>query len=139
MGIKTVLIADDEEDVLRMMKRRLSSPSLRVTTVGGGAEALAAARNQRPDIIILDYFMPQLDGFETCRALRDDARTRDIPVLMLSGMGSNSDAFTETESGPDAFLGKPFDWDDLLGWMNVLMLRGRRKSSASECPASPGT
>ena len=106
MAIRTVLIAEDEEEIRRLLGRMLSGPELRVLTVGNGAEALEAARRQRPDLVILDYFMPQLDGFETCRALRADARTRDI-----------------------AFAGKPIDWAELLGWIHVL-LRGRPEKAA---------
>jgi CheY-like chemotaxis protein len=122
MPMRTVLIAEDEEEVRGLLRRRLSGPNLRILMAANGAEALEAVRRGKPDLVILDYFMPQLDGFETCRALRSDARTRAIPVIMLSGLGPAAERFCEPESGPDAYVAKPIDWVDLSGRMQALLL-----------------
>lgn len=117
----TLLIVDDDEFVRRTLSRVLGAQSNRILTAPDGRSALQLARSAAPDLIILDVNMPGLDGRQVCRALRESENTRDIPVLMLSGLGQFGDALQGLAAGADDYLAKPVDVDRLRARLESLL------------------
>jgi DNA-binding response OmpR family regulator len=116
-----VLVIDDESDLLLLCRINLSRAGMAVSCAGSGHEGLQAAFDQMPDAVVLDLMMPQLDGFEVLRRLREDERTRDVPVVVLTAKTSQDDRDRCYALGADAFITKPFDPDELTRELDSLM------------------
>lgn len=108
-----VLIIDDSIDVHRLLNTRLKNEDLEIVNAHGGQEGLAMAHERRPAIILLDLDMPDLDGFEVLRAIKDDIATLHIPVIVLSGLQSPQDKVTAFDLGAMDYITKPFDLAEL--------------------------
>ncbi len=104
----TVLVVDDMPVNLSLLAALLS-PRWRVQLAISGAKALELVRRHAPDLILLDVMMPELDGYEVCRRLKADERTRDIPVLFLSALSQPEDETRGFDCGGDDFIHKPFN------------------------------
>ena len=126
-----VLIADDNSD-MRDYIVRLLSPEWEVTAVGDGRAALAAARRARPDIVVSDVMMPELDGIGLLSALREDPGTRTIPVVLLSARAGEEARLEGLETGADDYLVKPFSARELLARVRTQVELGRMRSTAAE-------
>lgn len=116
-----VLVIDDESDMLLLCRINLTKSGMAVRAEGSGREGLEAAFEQIPDVVVLDLMMPQMDGFEVLRRLREDARTHDVPVLVLTAKTSSTDRDRCDALGADAFMTKPFYPDDLARELDSLM------------------
>ncbi len=119
-----ILLADDNAD-MRAYIRRLLGRRWEVETVGNGVEALAAVKRRRPDLVITDVMMPELDGFGLLAALREQAELRDLPVLMLSARAGDDARVDGLEAGASDYLVKPFSARELTARVEVLVLRER--------------
>ena len=108
MAKENILIVDDEEDVLELVRYNLSKNGYGVETATTGEEALAKARAKLPDLVILDLMLPNIDGLEVCKSLKNDSKTQNIPIIMLSAKGEESDIVTGLELGADDYVTKPF-------------------------------
>lgn len=108
-----VLLVDDSQDVHRLLRARLRSKDLELLDVYTGEEAIAAARDRQPALILLDLNMPGMDGFEVLRALKDDPTTLEIPVIVLSGLQSPHDKVTAFDLGAVDYVTKPFELTEL--------------------------
>ncbi|MBN1394626.1 MAG: diguanylate cyclase [Pirellulales bacterium] len=104
-----VLMIDDSPDALAVAKARLAKEHLDIVTAGGGVSGLEAAHHEKPDIILLDVDMPDMSGFEVCRALKADAELCMIPVLFLSGATTPEDKVQGLDLGAVDYVAKPFD------------------------------
>jgi DNA-binding response OmpR family regulator len=109
-----VLLADDEDDIRVTLGKRLRTRGYEVEIAVDGLEALDKVRSFGPDLLILDVMMPELNGFQVCRTLREDPGTRDLPVLMLTAKAQESDRFWGGEVGATRYITKPFSNQDLL-------------------------
>ena len=116
-----LLVVDDDPDVRDSLRRALGYAGYEVATASNGADALGAVARSPVDLIILDVLMPMLDGFETCRALRD--RGNATPVLVLTARDAVDDRVTGLEAGADDYLVKPFALRELLARVNALLRR----------------
>lgn len=114
MTKKSVLVVDDEPDILELVSYNLLKDGYAVRPATSGEEGLRIARSERPDLIVLDLMLPGTDGLEICRMLKSDAKTRDIPVVMLTAKGEEADVVTGLEIGADDYLTKPFSPKILL-------------------------
>ncbi len=110
---QTVLVADDSNTIRQIVEMALKASSFDVVGVGSAQDAMEAARHQ-PSVILLDYYMPDGSGYDVCRALKSDAGTAGIPVVMLGGTYKNFDENLARQSGADAVLMKPFKTDQLI-------------------------
>lgn len=120
--METILIADDEEPIRELLSLYLEKEGFSVISAGDGEQALAAARAQSPDLIVLDLMMPKLSGYEVCRELRRDS---DIPILMLTARGEEVDRIVGLELGADDYLGKPFHPRELTARVKAILRRAR--------------
>ena len=108
--IRKVLIADDEEGVRALVEATLANDgTIKIFTAEDGQQALDIAREVRPDVIFLDVMMPKLNGFEVCQALKSDPATRDIKIVMLTGLAQSQNGHMAVgEDRADDYLLKPF-------------------------------
>lgn len=122
----TVLVVDDETDILELVAFNLERQQYKVLTAGDGISAVKIAREKIPDLIVLDVMLPGLDGFGVYRELRADPRTSGIPVLMLTAKGEINDRIAGLELGADDYVTKPFSPRELLLRVKALLKRTRK-------------
>jgi two-component system alkaline phosphatase synthesis response regulator PhoP len=128
-----ILVVDDEEDLLELVRYNLAKDGYLVECVTTGEEALKAARREPPDLIVLDWMLPSVDGLEVCRRLKGEARTRDVPIVMLTAKGEEGDMIAGLERGADDYIAKPFSPRVLSARVRALLRRGEaRKRSEME-------
>jgi two-component system phosphate regulon response regulator PhoB len=108
MGKEKILVVDDEEDILELVRHHLKREGYEVQCAATGEKALQLARSEPFDLIILDLMLPGMDGRDVTRKLKSDARTKQLPILMLTAKGEESDVVTGLELGADDYLTKPF-------------------------------
>lgn len=135
---RTILVADDESHILHVVSLKLRNAGYRVLTAHDGQEALEAAQQERPDLIITDYHMPQLSGLELCRRLKQDASMPQIPVIMLTARGYHLEPQDTEQSGILKMLSKPFSPRQLLATVNdVLEAAGKGGGGESRLSLKP--
>ena len=118
---KTVLVADDDPVILRLIQVNLELEGYDVFLAQNGEEAVELARAEKPDLVILDIMMPRLDGYQACERLKADDETRDIPVVFLSAKAQQSDIEKGKAFGVEEYLTKPFDPNDLVETVDRLL------------------
>ena len=118
MAAKRILICDDDPVILRLLEVNLQLEGFNVLLAHHGEEALEVATRETPDLIVLDIMMPRLDGYQTCRKLKEQESTKAIPVIFLSAKAQASDVELGKSYGVDDYLTKPFDPDDLIAVVN---------------------
>ena len=133
MARETVLVVDDEEDILELVRYNLEKEGYSVVPVTTGEDALAAARLKMPDVLVLDLMLPGVDGLEVCRRLKGDPTTRQIPIIMLTAKGSEADIVTGLELGAADYVTKPFSPRVLTARLKAVL---RRETEASEDDAA---
>lgn len=124
-----ILIIDDDEKITSMLRRGLAFEGYDVKTASNGADGLRAVLNSDPDVVILDVMMPQVDGFEVCRRLREGGSS--VPVLMLTAKDEIEHRVKGLDLGADDYLVKPFALEELLARVRALL---RRKSEQGGSP-----
>jgi len=122
----TILIVDDEEDLLSLLRYNLEKEGFDTVLARDGVEALEAARSEDPDLIILDIMMPRMNGIEVCRRLRQDAHLRTIPILMLTARTEEEDQVEGLDVGADIYLGKPVSISVIVSQSKALLRSARR-------------
>jgi two-component system, OmpR family, alkaline phosphatase synthesis response regulator PhoP len=127
-----ILVVEDEEDILELLDYNLSRHGYRVIRAADGEAALAAARKERPDLLLLDLMLPGVDGLEVCRALKGSAETAALPIVMLTARGEEADIVSGLELGADDYVTKPFSPRVLLARIKAVL---RRRVAASAAPA----
>jgi DNA-binding response OmpR family regulator len=115
-----ILVVDDEPKVARLARDYLEKNGFRVLTAADGQSALTIARREKPDLVILDLMLPQIDGREVCRILR---RESDIPIIMLTALSEEIDQVTGLEIGADDYITKPFSVRMLMARVRALLRR----------------
>lgn len=131
-----VLIVDDSRTIVHALQRMLEREGYLTYTASDGAQAVALARRHRPDAILMDIVMPNMNGFEATRILVNDVRTAAIPIIMVSGTEQSADRVWGLRLGAKGFLAKPIDKDELLARVRSVIAVARRARPA-EPPALP--
>ncbi len=121
-----LLVVDDEQAIIDFIRLGMRYEGYQVDHAGDGYVALDLAQRLRPDAIILDIMLPMMDGLETCRRLRENEATANIPILMLTAKDEVRDRVTGLEVGADDYLTKPFSFDELLARVKALLRRQQR-------------
>jgi DNA-binding response OmpR family regulator len=111
---RTVLVVDDDPVILRLLEVNFEMEGFAVRTAADGAEGLAAARAEPPDVIVSDVMMPKMNGLELVRGLKSDPLTAGIPVILLSAKAQASDVRDGRDAGADDYVTKPFEPLDLV-------------------------
>jgi two-component system response regulator MprA len=121
-----ILAVDDDPQILDLLKRGLAYEGYRVDTAADGPAALTSARDNPPDLVVLDWMLPGMDGLEVCRRLRAGG---DMPILLLTAKTGVPDRVTGLDSGADDYLVKPFNFDELLARVRALLRRRQRTAT----------
>lgn len=116
-----VLAVDDEPEILSLMEFTLRSEGYRVALARNGAEALEQVKAQRPALVIMDVTMPEMDGFEALRRIKEDPETEELPIVMLTARVEESDILAGWLRGADLYLTKPFDPFELLAHVSRVL------------------
>ncbi len=117
-----ILVVDDEPKIVKLTRDYLEKDGFRVSTAVNGAEALAVARREKPDLIILDLMLPDIDGWEVCRTLRRETGT---PIIMLTARSDESDQIVGLELGADDYITKPFSPRTLVARVRAVLRRAQ--------------
>jgi DNA-binding response OmpR family regulator len=117
---KKILVVDDEPKIVEICRDYLKAAGFDVVTAGDGISGLAAARREKPDLVVLDLMMPGMDGLDVCRALR---REGDVPIIMLTARVEESDKLIGLELGADDYITKPFSPRELAARVRVVLRR----------------
>ncbi|OGR53612.1 MAG: DNA-binding response regulator [Desulfobacula sp. RIFOXYB2_FULL_45_6] len=131
MTKETILIVDDEEDIIELIQYNLKNEGYSILTADAGEQAIKIAKQARPDLIVLDLMLPGMDGLEVTRYLRSNEQTRDLPIVILTAKGEESDIITGLELGANDYISKPFSPKVLTARIRAI-LRRRRKESETE-------
>lgn len=133
-----ILVADDEPDLLAVMKDTLEHEGFEVSTAGDGQEALDIIRKDVPDIAIMDLMMPRKNGFEVCKELREDPLLEHLPLIILSASTGKASKVEGLDLGADDFITKPVDVAELLARVRMILRRNRLGLDANPLTHLPG-
>jgi len=121
----TVLIVEDEADLVELLRYNLERAGFAVVTAGDGEEALTAAAESAPDLVLLDWMLPLMSGIEVCRQLRRQAATANVPIIMLTARGEEGDRVRGLDAGADDYIAKPFSPTELVARVRAVLRRIR--------------
>ena len=125
MSKPTILVAEDEGALVTLLRYNLEREGYRVLEARDGEEALLVAAEEQPDLVMLDWMLPQLSGIEVCRRLRGRQETRNVPIIMLTARGEETDRIRGLDTGADDYLTKPFSMTELLARLRAVLRRIR--------------
>ena len=120
-----ILVVEDEPDIRNLIVLHLAREGFRCRTAKSGAEALREARATKPDLVILDLMLPEIDGLEVCRRLRGDSATAAMPIIMLTAKADEVDRVVGLEMGADDYVVKPFSPKELIARVRAVLRRAR--------------
>lgn len=123
----TVLLVEDESDVVDLLRYNLNKAGFSVLIAGDGLRGLEVARQYRPGVIVLDLMLPGIDGYSVCRALKKDPDTESLPILMLTARGEPGERVRGLELGADDYVTKPFSPRELVLRIQALLRRSRSR------------
>lgn len=121
----SVLIVEDETALVELLRYNLEQSGFKVVVAGDGEEALAAAQEDVPDIILLDWMLPLMSGIEVCRQLRRQTSTANVPIIMLTARGEEGDRIRGLDAGADDYVSKPFSPTELVARIRAVLRRIR--------------
>jgi len=119
--VKKILVVEDDPVALRLVEYTLGQGGYQVVTAANGLEGMRKARQENPDLIILDVMLPGLDGFEVCHRLRSEPETSHVPVIMLSAKAQEVDKATGLKTGADYYITKPAAPSEIMNKVETLL------------------
>ena len=125
MSKPSILVAEDEGALVTLLRYNLEREGYRVLEAQDGEEALLIAAEEKPDLVLLDWMLPQLSGIEVCRRLRGRQETRNVPIIMLTARGEEGDRIRGLDTGADDYMTKPFAMTELLARLRAVLRRIR--------------
>jgi two-component system alkaline phosphatase synthesis response regulator PhoP len=126
-----ILVVDDEDSIVQLVSYNLRRAGYEVVSTGNGEEALALARSEAPDLVILDVMLPGMDGFDVCKELRKE---HQMPILMLTARDEEIDRVVGFEIGADDYVVKPFSPRELVGRVKAILRRSRKEAAEPREP-----
>ena len=125
-----ILVVDDEENIVEFIGRALKQNGYSVVKAYNGDDALNMIEEERPDMVVLDLMLPQMDGWEVCRRAKSSDKLKNIPILILTARNSTEDVVQGLDLGADDYMRKPFPLDELLARVRVLLRRHAPEGSS---------
>ena len=122
---ETILIVEDEMPLVTLLRYNLEREGFAALDAQDGEEALNIAREQKPDLVLLDWMLPLMSGIEVCRQLRRNPQTREIPIVMLTARGEEGDKLRGLDSGADDYVNKPFSPSELIARIRAVLRRAK--------------
>ena len=122
---RKILVVDDEEAIVKFLNDALTASGFETVSAANGKEAVVQTAKERPDLILLDINMPEMDGLETCSVLRKKPENQNLPIIMLTGRDEESAIISSLECGADDYLAKPFNNDELFKKVNVSLEKAK--------------
>jgi len=138
MARERILVVEDEEDIQELVRYNLAKEGYQVDVVSSGEEALQAVRNQPPKLMVLDLMLPGVDGLDVCKMLKNDPKTMNVPVVMLTSKGEESDIVIGLELGADDYITKPFSPKVLIARIRAVLRRKRKEVAPDEAAIRVG-
>lgn len=127
MAKAKILVVEDEDDILELVRYNLEKEGYGVTSVASGEGGLRTAKSTLPDLVLLDLMLPGIDGLEVCRFLKNDPKTGHIPIVMLTARSEEADIVTGLELGADDYITKPFSPRVLIARVRAVLRRGSKE------------
>ncbi|RMD61551.1 MAG: phosphate regulon transcriptional regulatory protein PhoB [Alphaproteobacteria bacterium] len=127
-----ILVVEDEAALVTLLRYNLEREGFAVSEAGDGEEALIRAKEEAPDLVILDWMLPVLSGIEVCRRLRRDPQTRAVPILILTARGEEADKVRGFNCGADDYVTKPFSPAELIARIRALLRRANARATAEQ-------
>jgi two-component system phosphate regulon response regulator PhoB len=118
MTQRKILVVEDEQSIRDMLAFNLGRAGFAVERAADGREARAAIADGFPDIVLMDWMLPDVSGLELTRQLKRDPNTREIPIIMVTARAAEDDRVTGLDGGADDYIAKPFEWEELYGKIN---------------------
>ncbi len=128
----TILVVDDEQNIRDLFSSLLAGPDYLLLFAANGADALESAYRHIPDLVLLDIMMPGMDGFEVCRRLRRDPRTKELPIIIVTALNDRQSRLLGIQAGADDFISKPFDLEELDARIRSITRLNRYRTLLSE-------
>ncbi|MEM7309350.1 MAG: response regulator transcription factor [Planctomycetota bacterium] len=132
MSKPTVLVVEDDPDIVELLVYNLQREGFIVHSAADGERGLGLALRRRPEVVLLDLMLPGMDGLEVCRRLRSERDGQDIPIIMLTAKGEETDVVLGLEMGADDYITKPFSPREVLARVRALLRRKERDKKGSE-------
>ncbi|MDP2921858.1 MAG: response regulator transcription factor [Candidatus Omnitrophota bacterium] len=132
MAKEKVLIIEDEKDIVKVLDYNLKKEGFRVLSANNGEDGLDMARKEHPDLIILDLMLPELDGLEVCKAVKNDTKITHIPIIILTAKAQEADKIVGLELGADDYVTKPFSPRELIARIKAVLRRLKEKDKQPE-------
>lgn len=120
MAIRKVLVVDDSATDLKNLEQIVSAAGYQVITAVSGKEAVAKTKSERPDAVMMDVIMSDMNGFQACRNITNDPDTKDIPVILVSSKNEKTDKVWASEQGAQAYITKPYSSEQILSELKAL-------------------
>ena len=120
-----ILVVEDEDALATLLQYNLEKEGYRVAVTGDGEEALVLVEEKQPDLVVLDWMLPKVSGIEVCRRLRGRAESRNLPIIMLTARGEESDRIRGLDTGADDYITKPFSMTELTARIRAVLRRIR--------------
>ncbi len=124
---ETILIIEDEKNILELLQYNLEQQGFRVLKAMKGDDGLMLARKQKPSLVLLDLMLPEIDGIEICKILKKNEETQAIPIIMLTAKGEETDKIVGFELGADDYITKPFSPRELVARVKAVLRRNKEK------------
>ncbi|HXX58882.1 MAG TPA: response regulator [Thermodesulfovibrionales bacterium] len=132
MDKKKILVVDDEPDIVELVSYNLKKEGFEVSSASDGEEALTKMKKGSFDFFILDLMLPGIQGMELCRILRNDPKTKNVPIIMLTAKGEEVDRILGLESGADDYISKPFSPRELVARIRAVLRRSSEKPAVEK-------
>ena len=132
MAAEKILVVDDEDHIVELISYNLINSGYNVIIANNGLDAVRLAKEENPSLILLDLMIPGLDGFDVCKAIRNDVTTKEISIIMLTAKGEELDKILGLELGADDYITKPFSIRELLARIKAILRRTKSSNGSEE-------
>ena len=132
MAKEKILIVEDEKDIVKMLDYNLKKEGFKTLSAHNGEDGLDMARKENPDLILLDLMLPEMDGLDVCKAIKNEAKTSHIPIIILTAKAQETDKIVGLELGADDYITKPFSPRELIARIKAVLRRMKEKDKLPE-------